>query len=112
MWTWHYTQEEHSWDVVSIVDTINSRKQYIRDWFCVEYAKVDISSRLVLQTTTASHTFCSLSSLETAVKSFLGKFIEVCDFAKYIKEEQMIKLDVTSHINEYNGMLIRNKVQH
>ncbi|CAG2219507.1 unnamed protein product [Mytilus edulis] len=102
MWTWHYTQEEHSWDVVSIVDTINSRKQYLRDWFGVEYAKIDISGRLALQTTTASHTFCSRSSLETAVTSFLGKFIEVCDFKKYLKEEQMIKLDVTSQINEYN----------
>ncbi|VDI15692.1 Hypothetical predicted protein [Mytilus galloprovincialis] len=102
MWTWHYTQEEHSWNVVSIVDTINSRKQYLCDWFRTEYAKIDISGRLALQTTTSSHTFCSLSSLETAVKSFLGKFIEVCDFTKYLKEEQMIKLDVTSQINEYN----------
>ncbi|CAG2235038.1 unnamed protein product [Mytilus edulis] len=88
MWTWHYTQEEHSWDVVSVVDTINSRKQYLRDWFGVEYAKIDISGRLALQTTTASHTFCSLSSLETAVKSFLGKFIEVCDFKNTLKKSK------------------------
>lgn len=104
MWTFHYTQKEHSWDTVSILDTINSRKPHLRDWFGVEYAKIDISGRLALQTTTASHTFCSLSSLETAVKSFLGKFIEVCNFKKYLKEEQMIKLDVISQINEYNGM--------
>ncbi|XP_052097970.1 uncharacterized protein LOC127732830 [Mytilus californianus] len=102
IWTWHYTQKKHSWDVVSIADTINSKIQHLRDWFHVEYAKIDISGRLALQTTTASHTFSSLSSLEMAVKSFLEKFIEVCDFEKYIEEEQMIKLDVTCQLNEDN----------
>ncbi|CAC5356902.1 unnamed protein product [Mytilus coruscus] len=100
IWTWHYTQKKHPWDVVSIVDTINSRISHLSDWFHVEYAEIDISGRLALQTTTASHTFSSLSSLEMAVKSFLGKFIEVCDLTKYLEEEQMIKLDVTNQFNE------------
>lgn len=99
-WTWHYTTK---WDVVSIVDTINSRILKLCDWFHVEFAKRDNSGRLTLQTTTASHTFCSLPSLEMAAKSFLGKFIEVCDLKKYLEDEQLIHIDVISQLNENKG---------
>lgn len=103
IWTWNYTHMQHSWNVISTVETINRSISNLSDWFHVDYAYCDISGRLVLQTTTTSHTLSSLPSLETAVKSFLGKFIEICDLRKYLKEEQLIIMDVTSQHNDDKG---------
>lgn len=100
IWTWHHKKKKQPWDVDSNADTINSRLSHLSNWFRVKHATRDKYGRLALHTTTASHTFGSLSSLETAMRSFLEKFLEVCDLTKFLEEVQLIKLSVTNYIDK------------
>ncbi|XP_071123551.1 reticulocyte-binding protein 2-like [Mytilus edulis] len=75
------------WNVALISSSINDNLYSFHDEFSVDYVYSETSSKLIIHTTANRCVFRSYSTLEVAVKNFIGKIINVSSIKSTEPEE-------------------------